>query len=74
MIEKNYNLRDSYYGMEQGIQDQLSKFHVTLRDYQYDIDKKITEIINKINNVLTEKKLLINDYNEIIDHLKRQYL
>jgi len=67
MIEKNYNLRDSYYGMEQGIQDQLSKFHVTLRDYQYDIDKKITEIINKINNVLIEKKLLINDYNEIIE-------
>ena len=53
IIQKNYSLRDKYYTMEKEIQKSLSSFHVDLRDYQYDIEKKINDIINKIKNTKT---------------------
>jgi len=48
IIQKNYFLRDTYYNMERDIQKSLSGYHITLRDYQYDIEQKINEIIGKI--------------------------
>ena len=48
IVKKNYSLRDSYYFMEKEIQKILSNYHVFLRDYQYDLELKINEIINKI--------------------------
>jgi hypothetical protein len=54
IIKKNYMLRDAYYTMETEIQSQLSSYHVKLRDYQYDIEKKIIEITNKIKSTMQE--------------------
>lgn len=53
IIQKNYCLRDSYYLTEREIQKSLSSFHVLLRDYQYEIEIKIKEIINKIQNTMS---------------------
>lgn len=52
IIQKNYFLRDAYYNMERDIQKSLSGYHVLLRDYQYDIEKKINEIIGKIQSTM----------------------
>ena len=52
IVRKNYCLRDSYYLMEREIQKSLSGFHVLLRDYQFDIEVKINEIISKIQNTM----------------------
>lgn len=52
IIEKNYMLRDSYYNMETEIQKTMSNYHKILRDYQYDIELKIKEIIDKIKNTM----------------------
>jgi hypothetical protein len=70
IIQKNYFLRDAYYNMERDIQKTLSGYHIILRDYQYDIEKKINEIIDKIQNTMkttveTSKKDL--DYQFILE-------
>ena len=52
IIQKNYFLRDAYYNMERDIQKSLSGYHITLRDYQYDIEQKINEIIGKIQSTM----------------------
>ena len=52
IIQKNYFLRDAYYNMERDIQKTLSGYHVTLRDYQWDIEQKINEIIGKIQSTM----------------------
>lgn len=49
IIQKNYMLRDSYINMEKDIQKSLSTHYNILRDYQYDIEKKINSIINKMS-------------------------
>jgi len=69
IVKKNYSLRDSYYSMEKEIQKVLSNYHVFLRDYQYDLELKINEIINKIK-VTTNESIEIKketNYQEIID-------
>lgn len=52
IIKKNYQLRDQYYNMERDIMKSLSSYHVKLRDYQYDIDQKIIQIISKITSTM----------------------
>jgi len=51
IIRKNYQLRDSFYTLEKNIQAQLSLYYNFIREYQYDIDKKINEIISMGKNV-----------------------
>lgn len=72
LIQKNYMLRDNYYNMETEIQKQLSTFHVVLRDYQYEIEFKINEIINKIKSTIeTSKQVkIITPYQDIIEMYK----
>lgn len=71
IVQKNYSLRDAYYSMEREVQKSLSSFHVLLRDYQYDIENKVGEIINKIQNTMnssiaqTIKKQ--DDFNELLN-------
>jgi hypothetical protein len=73
IVQKNYNLRDGYYQMERDIQKSLSGFHVLLRDYQYDIENKISEIINKIQNTIDSSlENVLIDTNEI-DELLVKY-
>ena len=50
LSQKNYFLRDSYYNMERDVQKSLSNYHIILRDYQYDIEIKIKEIIKVIKS------------------------
>lgn len=58
IVKKNYQLRDSYYNMEKDIMKSLSIYHIKLRDYQYDIEKKINEITCKINNTMIKSDAL----------------
>ena len=69
IVQKNYFLRDSYYNMERDVQKSLSNYHVILRDYQYDIEIKIKEIISKITETMntsiqnsTDIQLMIDKY------------
>jgi hypothetical protein len=75
LVQKNYSLRDGYYSMEREIQKSLSGFHVLLRDYQYDIENKIGEIISKIENTISSSivKPLINDKSNNFDDLLYKY-
>jgi len=70
IVKKNYALRDSYYTMERDIQKILSNYHVCLRDYQYDLDQKVNEIINKIQ-ATTDKSIKVEkpeiNYQSILD-------
>ena len=69
IVKKNYSLRDSYYLMEREIQKVLSNYHVFLRDYQYDLELKVNEIINKIK-VTTNKSIEIKkefNYKDILE-------
>ena len=69
IIQKNYFLRDAYYNMERDIQKSLSGFHINLRNFQYEIELKINEIINKIKSNMTTSIDINNNinYQEILD-------
>lgn len=58
IVKKNYQLRDLYYSMERDIQKSLSSYHIKLRDYQYEIELKITEITNKINSTMNKSDIV----------------
>ncbi len=73
IVQKNYFLRDSYYNMERDVQKSLSNYNIILRDYQYDIEIKIKEIISKItetmntsikNNIVNDIQLMIDKYHD----------
>ena len=66
IIQKNYCLRDSYYTLERDIQKLLSSYHVTLRDYQYEIELKINEITKGIQTTMQESIKLTNNNNQDI--------
>lgn len=67
IIQKNYLLRDSYYSMEREIQKSMSNYHTLLRDYQYDIELKINEIIDKIQNTMTSSVIeKQNNFDELL--------
>ena len=67
IVQKNYFLRDSYYNMERDVQKSLSNYHIILRDYQYDIEIKIKEIINKITETMNTSIQTSNDIQLMID-------
>jgi len=67
ILDKNYKLRDAFNTTEKNIQETLSCFYSTLRDYQYDINNKINELINKIKITMNESiqdtdNIFINTY------------
>jgi hypothetical protein len=62
ILQKNYVLRDSYYNMEKDIQKSLSLYHIILRDYQYDLENKINEIINTIKGTIKTTIELNDNY------------
>jgi hypothetical protein len=68
LVQKNYSLRDSYYTMERDIQKSLSNFHVLMRDYQYDIECKVNEIIGKIQSTM-KTSITQNKIDELNDML-----
>lgn len=70
IVQKNYSLRDGYYSMEREVQKSLSSFHILLRDFQYDIENKIGEIINKIQNTMNSSIIVKLDN---LDDLLNKY-
>ena len=44
--------------MERDIIKSLSSYHIRLRDYQYEIEQKITEITNKINSTMLKSDII----------------
>jgi hypothetical protein len=52
IAQKNFMLRDSFYNMEKEITKQLSTYHVILRDYQYELETEINNIMKKIVNTI----------------------
>jgi len=72
IIKKNYYLRDQYYNMEKDIQKSLSNYYNLLREYQYDTEKKINEIINIINNTV-KNSINLNNTENYINELNKNY-
>lgn len=69
ILEQNYLLRDQFIIMENEIIKNINNFYTKLRDYQFNLDNKIKDIINNINSTISESiefdKLnynLINDF------------
>jgi hypothetical protein len=68
ILEQNYLLRDQFIIMEKDIIKNINNFYVKLRDYQFNLDTKIKDIINKITSTMTDSIDFNNiDYNLIID-------
>ncbi len=63
IIQLNYKLRDYFYLLNTNIRNSLDSFYQNLRDYQYDINKKAQDIINKVED--TMKSSLIGQENEV---------
>jgi hypothetical protein len=73
IIYKNYLLRDNYYIMEREIQKSLSNYYNILRDYQYEIQNKINEIIKQIQSTIDsslENINLIDNYSINLEKYK----
>ena len=66
IVNKNYILRDSYYSMERDIIKNLSSYHTILRNYQYEIEMKINQLIEKISSITSTIKKS-DDYKTILD-------
>ena len=56
IIQKNYKLRDNYYLMSTSIRSSMDGFYTQLRDYQYEINIKAQEIIDKVKNTMQNSK------------------
>ena len=54
ILEHNYLLRDQFINMEKDIIKNINNFYVKLRDYQFNLDTKIKDIINKITSTMTD--------------------
>lgn len=67
LLEQNYLLRDSFIIMEKNIMKDINGFYTILRDYQFNMDVKIKEIINKITLTMDESINFNNiDYSNLI--------
>ena len=65
IIMKNYSLRDKFYMTEKVMQNAMSEFHIMMRDYQYDIEKKIKDIISKVKNIKIEDTIKYDNIMEM---------
>lgn len=54
ILEQNYLLRDQFIIMEKDIIKNINSFYVKLRDYQFNLDTKVKDIINKITSTMTD--------------------
>jgi hypothetical protein len=75
LLEQNYLLRDNFICMEKDIIRNINNFYTKLRDYQFIMDNKIKEIINKITSTMTESVTYKNiDYTELIEQTNKKLL
>jgi len=54
LINKNFKLRDKFYGMSNVITESLNNYYLYMREYQYDIEKNIKEIVDSIDSTIKE--------------------
>jgi hypothetical protein len=64
-VQKNYLLRDNFYAMEKTITLSLTNYHAILRDYQYEVEMKVKQIIEKITMTM-ENTHVIQNSDEIL--------
>jgi len=75
LLELNYLLRDNFIIMEKDIIKNINTYYTKLRDYQFNIDNKIKDIISKICSTMTESVNITNyDYSEFINLSKNQII
>ena len=62
--------------MEKEIHNSLSNYYTILRDYQYELQNKINDIINKIQSTMDSNAIinLIDNYSIILDRCKEHKL
>jgi hypothetical protein len=73
LLEQNYLLRDNFICMERDIIRNINTFYTKLRDYQFTMDNKIKEIINKITSTMAESISYSNiDYTELIEQTNKK--
>jgi hypothetical protein len=67
LLQLNYLLRDNFINMERDILKNINYFYTKLRDYQNNLDNKVNDIINKINNTMENSiKFKDTDYSNFI--------
>jgi len=68
ILEQNYLLRDNFISMEKDIIKNINTFYTKLRDYQFIMDNKIKDIVNKITSTMTDSIVYEKlDYTEFIN-------
>jgi hypothetical protein len=68
IMEHNYLLRDHFITMEKDIIKNINTFYTKLRDYQFNLDNKIKEVLNKITSTMNNSIEYNNtDYSEFIE-------
>jgi hypothetical protein len=70
ILEHNYLLRDHFITMEKDVIKNINTFYTKLRDYQFNLDNKIKEIINKITSTMNDSIEFNNiDYSVFIENV-----
>jgi len=59
LIAKNNILRDTFYTMERNIHKSINEYYTILRDFQYDIDTSILNILKKVDNIKEDAKTIV---------------
>jgi hypothetical protein len=73
LLELNYLLRDNFITMEKDIVKNINTYYAKLRDYQFNIDNKIKDIINKISSTMSESINNVEfDYSDFINSSKNK--
>jgi hypothetical protein len=57
LIAKNNILRDTFYTMERDIHKSINEYYGILRNFQYEIETSISNIVKKIDNIKDDAKL-----------------
>lgn len=73
ILEQNYLLRDQFMLMEKDIIKNINNFYVKLRDYQFNLDTKIKDIINKVNSTMSDSiEFDTINYNIIVENATKK--
>jgi hypothetical protein len=59
LIAKNNILRDAFYTMEREIHKSINEYYGILRNFQYEIETSISNIVKKIDNVKEDTKTTV---------------
>jgi len=60
LIDKNNILRDTFYNMERNIHKSINEYYGVLRNYQYEIETSILNILKKLDNIKEDAKTSVS--------------